>query len=71
MWQPKAAPIVIIIFRDFSRFSEDWPGSAVVGFESVTLLLSLQNDQRSVAWLGCVHPLPDFYIRYGAGPCDE
>ena len=26
--------------RDFSRFSEDWPGSVVVGFGSVTVSLT-------------------------------
>ena len=61
-----------IHFRDASRFSEDWPGPAVVGFGSVTVsvCLSSRNDSCSVPWLGYVHPVPDFYIRYRTGPCD-
>ena len=30
-------PIGLSFCRDFSRFSEDWPGSVVVGFGSVTV----------------------------------
>ena len=30
-----------LLFRDFSRFSEDWPGAVVVRFGSVTLSVCL------------------------------
>ena len=51
--------IVFANFRDFSRFSEDWPGSVVVGFGSVTLSSSSLTKQLKLGALARVRaPCP-------------
>ena len=40
--------VSVFIFRDFSRFSEEWLGSAVVGFGSVTVSVCLSVCLSSV-----------------------
>ena len=50
---------ISLCYRDASRFSEDWPDPAVVGFGRVTPVVRCHK----ISWLGCVHPVPDFYIR--------
>ena len=55
---------ISLCYRDFSRFSEDWPGPVVVGFGSVTSVCRLSCFGGCLArWLGCVHPVPDFYMQ--------
>ena len=62
------------LYRDFSRFSEEWLGSAVVGFGSVTVSvcrLSWLYFTCSARWWRCVAPVSDFYIWYRAGPWEQ
>ena len=41
-----------VFFRDFSRFSEDWPGAVVVRFGSVTLSSVVCLETTRVGWAG-------------------
>ena len=58
----------LFYFRDFSRFSEDWPGAVVVRFGSVTLSSVVCLETTRVGWAGwgMSHPSQTFIL--GPGP---